>query len=96
MGKMSELIIDSATVGSEANSSNKLFYQENSDKMVYSSGAKKTMRSKFLLENVDYKKNELSSIDVVRKVEKAKFIPDFFVKSAKLAERRSEQKIRMI
>ena len=61
-GRFSELLVDSVTDESEANSPIKPAYQEKSDEVMYLSRTRKrTMRSKMVIERINDRKMKLSS-----------------------------------
>ena len=72
-GRLSELLIDSATDESEANSPIKMTPQEDKEEVVYLSRTRKgTMRSKMLIERINVTKIKLGSYATLRKAGKTK------------------------
>ena len=72
-GRLSELLIDSATDESEANSSIKMTPQEDKKEVVYLSRTRKgTMRSKILIDRINEMKMKPGSKVTLRKLGKTK------------------------
>ena len=74
--RLSELLIDSATDESEANSPVKMTPQEYKGEVVYLSKTRKgTMRSKMVIDRINEMKMKLGSKVTLRKTEKTRWIP---------------------
>ena len=74
-GRLSELLIDSATDESEVNSPIKAAQQEGSNEVVYLSKTRKgTMRSKMVIDKINDMKMKLGSKVTMRKAGKTKVI----------------------
>ena len=72
-GRLSELLIDSATDESEANSPIKMTPHEDKREVVYLSRTRKgTMRSKMVIDRINEMKMKLGSKVTLRKTGKAK------------------------
>ena len=86
-GRLSELLIDSATDESKTNYLIKPTYQQNSYEIVYLSRTRKgTMRSKMLTKRTKYKKIKMGSKVMGRNAGKVEANPEFPGKTASLAE----------
>ena len=74
-GRLSELLVDSATDESEANSPTKTTPQEGKEEVVYLSRTRKgTMRSKMVIDKVNDIKMKLGSKVTLRKAGKQRWI----------------------
>ena len=92
-GRLSELLIDSATDESEANSPIKMTNQEDKEEVVFLSRTRKgTMRSKLVIDKINEMKMKLGSKMVLRKAGKTKVSSEISIKavnSTKKTSRRS-------
>ena len=81
-GRLSELLIDSATDESEANSPIKMTLHEDKGEVVYLSRTRKeTMRSKTVISRINEIKLKLGSKVALRKAGKTKVDPDISMKA---------------
>ena len=88
-GKLSELLIDSATDESEANSSIKMTPQEDKGEVVYLSRIRKgTMRSKLVIDKINAMKMKLGSKVTLRKAGKTKVNSEISIKAVNSAKRK--------
>ena len=88
-GRLSELLIDSVTYESEANSPIKMTPQEDKRKVVCLSRTRKgTMRSKMVSDRINEKKMKLSSKVTLRKTEKTKVDSKISMKAVNSAKRK--------
>ena len=88
-GRLSELLIDSATDESEANSPIKMTPQEDKGEVVYLSRTRKgTMRSKLLIDNINEMKMKLESKVVLRRAGKTKVDSEISIKAVNSAKRK--------
>ena len=86
---MSELLIDSATDESEANSPIKMTPQEDNGKVVYLSRTRKgTIRSKIVIDRINEKKMNLGSKVTLRKAEKTKVDSEISMNAVNSAKRK--------
>ena len=87
--KLSELLIDSTTDESEANSLIKMTPQEDKEEVVYLSRIQKgTMLSKMVIDRINEMKMKLGSKVTLRKAEKTKMISKISMKAFNLAKRK--------
>ena len=90
--RLSELLIDSATDESEANSPIKMTPQEDKEEVVYLSRTQKgTMRSKMVIDRIKEMKMKLGSKVTLRKAGKTKWIPKFR-KSCQLSQKKTRRR----
>ena len=88
-GRLSELLINSATVESEANSPIKMTPQEDNGEVVYLSRTRKrTMRSKLVIDKINEMKMQLGSKVILRKAGKAKLDSEILTKAVNSAKRK--------
>ena len=88
-GRLSELLIDSATDESEANSPFKMTPQEDKGEVVYQSRTRKvTMRSKMVIVRVNEMKMKLDSKVTLRKAIKTKVDSGISMKAVNSAKRK--------
>ena len=88
-GKLSELLIDSATDVSEANSPIKMTPQEDKGEVVYLSKARKgMMRSTLVIDKINEMKMKLGSKVVLRKAGKTKVDSEISMKAVNSAKRK--------
>ena len=81
-GRLSELLIDSATDESEANSPIKMTPQEDKEEVVYLSRTRKgTMRSKLVIDKINEIKMKLGSKVIPRRAEKTKVVSEISIKA---------------
>ena len=81
-GRLSELLIDSATEESEANSPIKMTPQEDKEDVEYLSRTRKgTMRSKMVIDRINEKKMKLGSKMTLRKAGKTKVDSEISIKA---------------
>ena len=93
-GRMSELLIDSATDESEANSPIKLTPQDDKGEVVYLSRTRKgTIRSKLVIEKVNAMKMKLGSRVIPRRVGKTKVDSEISVKAVNSAKRKRVEEV---
>ena len=86
-GGLSELLIDSATDESEANSPIKMTTQEDKGEVVYLSRTRKgTMRSKLVIDKINEMKIKLGSIVIPRRAGKTKVDSEISVKAVNSAK----------
>ena len=86
-GRLNELLIDSATDESEANSSIKMTPQEDKREVVYLSRTRKgTMRSKMVIDKINEMKNKPGSKMTLRKAVKTKVDSKILMKAVKSAK----------
>ena len=88
-GRLSELLIDSATDESEANSPIKMTPQEDKEEAVYLSRTRKgTMRSKMAIDRINEMKMKLGSKVTLRKAGKTKMDSEISIKSCQLSQKK--------
>ena len=88
-GRLSELLIDSATGESEANSPIKMTPQEDKGEMVYLSRTRKgTMRSKLVIDKINEMKMKLGSKMIPRRAGKMKVDSEISIKAVNSAKRK--------
>ena len=88
-GRLSELLIDSATDESEANSPIKMTPQEDKEKVVYLSRTRKgTMRSKLVIDKINEMKMKLGSKVIPRRAGKTKVDSEISIKAVNSAKRK--------
>ena len=88
-GRLSELLIDSATDESEANSLIKTSPQEGKDEVVYLYRTRKgTMRSKMMIDKINDIKRKLGSKVTLRKAGKTKLDSEISIKAVNSAKRK--------
>ena len=93
-GRLSELLIDSATDESEANSPIKMTPQDDKGEVVYLSRTRKgTMRSKLVIDKINKMKMKLGSRVRPRRVGKTKVDSEISVKLANSAKRKRVEEI---
>ena len=87
--RLSDLLIDSATDESEANSPIKMTPQDDEGEVVYLSRARKgTMRSKLLIDKINEMKMKLGSKVMPRRVGKTKVDSEISIKAVNSAKRK--------
>ena len=88
-GRLSELLIDSATDESEANSSIKMTPQEDKGEVVYLSRTRKgMMRSKMVIDKINEMKIKLGSKVIPRRAGKTKVDSEILMKAVNSAKRK--------
>ena len=88
-GRLSELLIESATDESEANSPIKMTPQEDKGEVVYLSRTRKgTMQSKLVIDKINEMKMNLSSKVVLRKAGKTNVDSEISIKAVNSAKRK--------
>ena len=88
-GRLSKLLIDSATDESEANSPIKMTPQEDKVEVVYLSRTRNgTMRSKLVIDKINEMKMKLGSKLVFRKAGKTKLVSEISMKAVNSAKRK--------
>ena len=88
-GRLSELLIDSATDESEANSPMKITPQKDKGEVVYLSRTRKgTMRSKLVIDRINEMKMKLCSKVTLRKAGKTKLDSEIWMKAVNSAKRK--------
>ena len=88
-GRLSELLIDSATDESKANSPIKMTPQEDKREVVYLSRTRKgTMRSKMVIDRINEMRIKLGSKVTLRKTGKTKVDSEILMKAVNSAERK--------
>ena len=89
-GRLSELLIDSATDESEANSPIKMTPQEDNGEVIYLSRTRKgTRQSKLVIDKINEMKMKLGSKVTSRKAGKAKVDSEIAMRAVKSTNRRS-------
>ena len=86
--RLSELLIDSATDESEANSPIKITPQEDKEVVVYLSTRKGTMRSQMVVDRINEKKMKLGSKVTLRKAGKTKADSKILINAVNSAKRK--------
>ena len=93
-GRLSELLIDSATDESEANSPIKMTPQDNKGEAVYLSRTRKgTMRSKLVIDKINEMKMKLGSRVMPRRVGKTKVDSEISIKAVNSAKRKRLEEV---
>ena len=93
-GRLSELLIDSATDESEANSPIKMTPQDDKGEVVYLSRTRKgTMRSKLVIDKINEIKMKLGSRVMPRRVGKTKVDSEISVKAVNSAKRKRVEEL---
>ena len=93
-GRLSELLIDSATDESEANSPIKMTPQDDKGEVVLLSRTRKgTMRSKLAIDKINEKKRQLGSRVMPRRVGKTKVDSEISVKVVNSAKRKRVEEV---
>ena len=93
-GRLSELLIDSATDESEANSPIKMTPREDKGEVVYLSTTRKgTMRSKLVIDKTNEMKIKLGSKVTLRKAGKIKVDSEISMKAVNSAKRKASRKL---
>ena len=88
-GRLSEVLIDSASNESEANSPIKMTTQEDKGEVVYLSRTRKgTMRSKMVVDRINEMKMKLGSKVTLKKTGKTKVDSEISVKAVNSAKRK--------
>ena len=93
-GRLSELLIDSATDESEANSPIKMTPQEDKGEVVYLSRTRKgTMRSKLLIDKINEMKMKLGSKVIPRRAGKTKVDSEISIRAVYSAKRKRVEEV---
>ena len=93
-GRLSELLIDSATDESEANSPIKMTPQDDKGEVVYLSRTRRgTMRSKLVIDKINAMKMKLGSRVMPRRVGKTKVDSEISMKSINSAKRKRVEEV---
>ena len=93
-GRLSELLIDSATDESEANSPIKMTPQDDKGEVVYLSKTRKgTMRSRLVIDKINEMKMKLGSMVMPRRVGKTKVDSEISVKAVNSAKRKRVEEV---
>ena len=93
-GRLSELLIDSATDGGEANSPIKMTPQDDRGEVVYLSRTRKgTMRSKLVIDKINEMKMKLGSKVIPRRVGKKKVDSEISIKAVNSAKRKRVEEV---
>ena len=93
-GRLSELLIDSATDESELNSPIKMTPQEDKEKVVYLSGTRKgTMQSKLVIDKINEMKMKLDSKVIPRRAEKTKVDSEISIKAVISTKRKRVEEV---
>ena len=93
-GRLSELLIDSATDGSEANSPIKMTPQDNEGEVVYLSRTRRgTMRSKMVIDKINAMKMKLGSRVMPRRIGKTKVDSEISMKAGNSAKRKRVEEV---
>ena len=88
-GRLSELLIDSATDENEANSPIKMTPQEDKGEVVYLSRTRKgTMRSKLMIDKINEMKMKLGNKVIPRRAGKTKVDSEISIKAVNSAKRK--------
>ena len=88
-GRLSELLIESATEDSEGNSTIKMTPQEDKGEVVYLSRTRKgTMQSKLVIDKINEIKMKLGSKVTLRKAEKTKVDSEISMRAVNSAKRK--------
>ena len=93
-GRLSELLLDSATDESEANSPIKMTPQEDKREVVYLSRTRKgTMRSNLVIDKINEMKMKLGSKVTLRKAGKTKVDSEISTKAVNSAKKNESKKL---
>ena len=93
-GRLSELLIDSATDESEANSPIKMTPQDNEGEVVYLSRTRRgTMRSKMVIDKINAMKMKLGSRVMPRRIGKTKVDSEISMKAGNSAKRKRVEEV---
>ena len=93
-GRLSELLIDSATDESEANSPIKMIPQDDNGEVIYLSRTRKgTMRSKLVIGKINEMKMKLGSKVIPRRVGKTKVDSEISMKAVNSAKRKRVEEV---
>ena len=93
-GRVSELLIDSATDESEANSPIKMTQQDDKGEVVYLSRTRRgTMRSKLVIDKINAMKMKLGSRVIPRRVGKTKVDSEISMKAVNSAKRKRVEEV---
>ena len=93
-GRLSELLIDSVTDESEANSPIKMIPQDDKGEVVYLSRTRKgTMRSKLVIDKINEMKMKLGSKVIPRRVGKTKVDSEISMKAVNSAKRKRVEEV---
>ena len=93
-GRLSELLIDSATDESEANSPIKITPQDNEGEVVYLSRTRRgTMRSKMVIDKINAMKMKLGSRVMPRRIGKTKVDSEISMKAGNSAKRKRVEEV---
>ena len=93
-GRLSELLIDSATDESEANSPIKMTPQDDKGEVVYLSRTRRgTMRSKLVIDKINAMKMKLGSRVLPRRVGKTKMDSEISMKAVNSAKRKRVEEV---
>ena len=93
-GRLSELLVDSATDKSEANSPIKMIPQDDKGEVVYLSRTRKgTMRSKLVIDKINEMKMKLGSKVIPRRVGKTKVNSEISMKAVNSAKRKRVEEV---
>ena len=93
-GRLSELLIDSATDESEANSHIKMIPQDDKGEVVYLSRTRRgTMRSKLVIDKINAMKMKLGSRVMPRRVGKTKVDSEISMKAGNSAKRKRDEEV---
>ena len=93
-GRLSELLIDSATDESEANSPIKMTPQDNEGEVVYLSRTRRgTMRSKMVIDKINAMKMKLGSRVMPRRVGKTKVDSEISMRAGNSAKRKRVEEV---
>ena len=93
-GRLSELLIDSATDESEANSPIKMTPQDNKGEVVYMSRTRRgTMRSKLVIDKINAMKMKLGSRVIPRRTGKTKVVSEISKKAVNSAKRKRVEEV---
>ena len=93
-GRLSELLIDSATDESEANSPIKITPQDDKEEVVYLSRTRRaTMRSKLVIDKINVMKMKLGSRVMPRRVGKTKVDSEISMKAVNSAKRKRIEEV---
>ena len=92
-GRLRELLIDSATDESEANSPIKMIPQDDKGEVVYLSRTRRgTMRSKLVIDNINEMKMKLGSKVIPRRVGKTKVDSEISMKAVNSAKKKESKR----
>ena len=93
-GRLSELLIDSATDESEANSPIKMTPQEDKGEVVYLSRTRKgTMRSKLVIDKINEMNMKLGSEVIPRRAGKTKVVSEISIRAVNSAKRKRVEEV---